>query len=344
MRFGTGSAARTGQRRRQAQRHTTLKRGGAEYRERRGGAVTVGGYLNHHWQCIGHSLGYITRTPLASLMTLAIIGISLALPAGMYVLLKNVQHVSAGWNSSVQISLFLKQDVGGDGAQRLLHKLQDTPGIDAVEYISPDQALREFRRSSGFGNALNSLTSNPLPAVMVVHPSAEQSHPGAIQSLLRRLRAFPEVDLANLDMQWVERLYTVMDIVKRGVLIVAGLLGVGVLLIVGNTIRLAIHNRREEIEVKKLIGATNAFIRRPFLYYGCWYGVLGGVAACGLVNLSLWSLQGPVQQLSLLYGGGIRLEVLGIGAGMAVVGFATLLGYLGAWLAVGRHLSAIEPV
>lgn len=342
MRYRT-SAARQIQRRPQAQLQTQPKRPQVKRGERRPASVSLGSYFVHHWKCMGHSLGYLTQTPLASLMTLAVIAITLALPVGMYVLLKNVQHVSAGWNNTVQVSLFLKQDVDADGARRLARRLQDSEGVAAVDYISPDQAMDEFRQFSGFGDALNALPSNPLPGVLVVHPRVDQGRPGAVEGLVQRLRGLPQVDLANLDMQWVERLYAAMDIAKRGVLIVAGLFGVGVLLIVGNTIRMAIQNRREEIEVKKLVGATNAFIRRPFLYYGCWYGALGGAGACVLVNVSLWLLQGPIQRLSLMYGGAIHLQTLDFAAAAAVLGGATLLGFLGAWLAVGRHLSAVEP-
>jgi len=304
---------------------------------------SLGSYLTHHWRCLGHSMGYIVKTPLASLMTVAVIGISLALPAGMYVLLQNVQDVTAGWNSAVQISLFLKEDAGTGAARDLARTLQGMDGIKAVDYISPAQALAEFRRASGFGDALDALQDNPLPPVLIVHPAPDHSGPGAVQALVKRLQTLPQVDLVNLDMQWVKRLYAIMELAKRGILIVAGLFGIGVLLIVGNTIRLAIENRREEIEIKKLIGATNAFIRRPFLYYGCWYGVLGGASACLFVAGSLWLMQGPVQRLSLFYGANFDLHPLGIGTAGAVLGAATLLGYAGAWLAVGRHLSAIEP-
>lgn len=342
MRYGT-QTARTAPRRRGAEARPAPARHRLVRKEGAASSTSVAGYLVHHWRCLGHSMGYIARTPLASLMTVAVIGISLALPAGMYVLLNNVRHVTAGWDSAVQISLFLKKDVGTEAARRLMDELKGMGGVGAVEYISPSQALDEFRRFSGFGDALQALQSNPLPAVLVVHPSAVQSRPGDIRSLAARLRAFPQVDQANLDMQWVERLYAVMDIAKRAILIVAGLFGIGVLLIVGNTIRLTIHNRREEIEIKKLIGATNAFIRRPFLYYGWWYGVLGGVAACALVDTGVWLMQGPVQRLSLFYGGNFTLHALDLEATCVVLLCATLLGYLGAWLAVGRHLNAIEP-
>lgn len=288
-------------------------------------------------------MGYIVRTPLASLMTVAVIGISLALPAGMYVLLRNVQDVTAGWDGAVQISLFLKKGAAAKDARDLAVTLQGMDGIRAVDYISPAQALDEFRRASGFGDALDALKDNPLPPVLIVHPAPDRSGPAAVRALVKRLRTLPQVDLVNLDMQWVRRLYAIMELVKRGILIVAGLFGIGVLLIVGNTIRLAIENRREEIQVKKLIGATNAFIRRPFLYYGCWYGLLGGASACLFVEGSLWLMQGPVQRLSLFYGAPFDLHTLGAGTAGAVLGAATLLGYCGAWLAVGRHLSAVEP-
>lgn len=342
MRYGTGSAARV-VRQRPPSEPPPLRRPQVSRREKPPVTASLGGYFVHHWRCAGHSLGYIARTPLASLMTIAVIGISLALPAGMYVLLKNVQDVSAGWDGSVQISLFLKKGVDGDAAQRLAGRVRRMTGVAAVDYISPAQALEEFRRNSGFGGALDALQSNPLPAVLIVHPGPDQSRPEAIKALVKRLGALEGVDLANLDMQWVERLYAIMGIVKRGIFIVAGLFGVGVLLIVGNTIRLVIQNRREEIQVKKLIGATDAFIRRPFLYFGCWYGLLGGLGAWLIVAAGMWLLQGPVQHLSLLYGETLRLHTLGATTAVMMVAVATVLGYLGAWLAVGRHLSAIEP-
>lgn len=305
--------------------------------------TALGGYWGHHWQSLRHSLGQLMAAPVASLMTVAVIGISLALPSGLYVLLNNVQQVSGAWEHSVQISLFLKKEVDGDAARALAQELQTLEAINAVDYISPRQAMQEFRQFSGFGDVLNALPDNPFPPALVVYPAAGARQPGAVEPLLQHLRDMPEVELANADMQWLERLFAVMEVAQRGVLILAALFALGVLLIVGNTIRLAILNRREEIEIKKLIGATNAFVRRPFLYTGCWYGVFGGLFACILVYGSLWLLQGPVQRLTQLYGGGLSLSTLEPGTALAVVLAATTLGYLGAWLAVGRHLSAIEP-
>lgn len=318
--------------------------GGASLRLRRKlslhGPVT---YLQRHLQVFLGSLGRLSRTPLSSLMTATVIGITLALPTGLYVVLHNVQELSGGWQGTTRISVYLKQDIGADRAQALAAKLRARPGVADVRYISPEEGLKEFRRASGFGAALDALTSNPLPPVLVVQPALGERDPQQVQGLLDALRQLPEVDMAQLDMRWVERLYAFMALAQRGVSVVAAMLALAVLLVVGNTIRLDIQNRREEIEITKLVGGTDAFIRRPFLYSGLWYGLLGGVIAWLLVTVALWLLQGPVHRLALLYSSGFSLTALGAGASLKLLGGSALLGLLGSWLAVGRHLAEIEP-
>ncbi|MGE0370488.1 MAG: permease-like cell division protein FtsX [Gammaproteobacteria bacterium] len=300
-------------------------------------------YGEHHLQSLLDSLGRLTRNPVASAMTVAVIGIALALPTGLHVVLKNVQAVSTGWEDAAQISLFLRKNLREERLQKLVAELTAMPEVAVVTYVSPDEALEEFQRMSGFGEAVDALQQNPLPGVLIVQPSLTASAPAAVEGLLNRLRIHPDIEFAQLDMEWVKRLYAMMEIAKRGVAVLASVLALAVLLIVGNTIRLAIQNRRDEIEVQKLIGATDAFIRRPFLYSGFWHGLLGAMIAWLLVNVSLWVLSAPVERLSALYDSRFELGGLGLEATFYLMLFGVLLGFIGAWLAVDRHLRTIEP-
>lgn len=315
----------------------------APARPRRGlfGAVRV--HLLRHLQVLFYSLGQLSRQPFATLMTAAVIGIALALPAGLHLILKNVQQLSGGWDGGAQISLFLKQSVDDRQARTLLRQIRALPEVAEVRYISRSQALEEFRRQSGFGDALTALKDNPLPSVLIIRPRPEASSPSASENLLQRLRRYPAVDLAQLDLQWVKRLYVIMELVRRGVVVLAVLLAMAVLLVIGNTIRLAIQNRRDEIVVMKLIGGTDAFIRRPFLYTGFWYGLFGGLLAWLLVSLSLSILAGPIERLAGLYQSQFQLSGLDFTATAWLLLASIGLGLAGSWLAVGRHLRTIEP-
>ncbi len=299
-------------------------------------------YATRHAQVLLSTLGRLYRNPLTSLMTAAVIGIALALPTGLFVALANVQQISGGFDSAARITLFLRASVDDSQAAGIAKQLAGRPGITKTHAVTRAQALEEFRQLSGFGVALDALDENPLPAVIVVQPAADAT-PETVQALLDRLKLMPEVDLAQLDMQWVKRLYAFLALGRRGILLIAALLGLSVLLIVGNTIRLDIQNHREEIEVTKLIGATDAFVRRPFLYSGFWYGLGGGLIAWLLVSGALSLLRGPVQQLAGLYGSDFTLAALGTGATLKLLAISTVLGLLGSWLAVGRHLNAIQP-
>ncbi len=300
-------------------------------------------YLLRHAQVFFYSLGQLTRTPVATFLTVAVIGITLALPAGLYVAIENVQRLASGWEDNGQISLFLKQDVPGAAIEKLADKIRRLPAVSWVDYVSREAALTEFKRLSGFGEALNALERNPLPAVLVVHPAATHAHPDKLQALLKDLRRFNEVDIAQIDLDWVRRLHAMLELARQGVLILAAGLAIAVLLIIGNTIRLAVLNRRDEIEITKLIGGTNAFIRRPFLYTGTLQGLLGALLAWLLVGLGLLLLADPINDLAGLYGSRFEAENLGILATLALIGSGGLLGWLGSRLAVGRHLRAIEP-
>ena len=300
-------------------------------------------YLLRHLQVFFYSLGEMARAPFAAFMTIAVIGISLALPAALYTLLANVQRAGGGWSQGARISLFLDLGTPRVTAENLAVQIRAMPGVASVRYISPAAALREFKRLSGFGNTLNLLDSNPLPAVLVVHPADHAARARAVRALADALGRLPGVKLAQFDLEWVRRLDAILRLAQRGVVILAGLLGIAVLLVVGNTIRLAILSRRPEIEVIKLIGGTDRFIRRPFLYTGLFQGLFGGILAWILVTLSLALLASPVRDLAGLYGSGFTLTGLGPRAGLVLLLGGAGLGWAGSRLAVSRHLRDIEP-
>jgi cell division transport system permease protein len=300
-------------------------------------------YFTHHLRVMITTLGQMWSAPVSTLMTSAVIGIALAMPAGLYVLLGNLKQLASGWEGAAQISVFLKKSVSEDRVRALSERLRGWEGIDELRYISPGQALNEFRESSGFGEVLDRLDENPLPGVLVIRPSPGNTEAVQLEVLLGRLQQLNEVDMAQLDLEWVRRLNGLIEVGQRGVLLLGGLLGLAIILVVGNTIRLTIFNRREEILVTKLIGATDSFIRRPFLYGGFWYGVIGALIAWLLVSLFIGLLNGPVSRLAVLYSSDFSLDSLGLNATILLLTVGILLGYLGSWLAVGRHLKAIEP-
>lgn len=299
--------------------------------------------LTLHLYTLLSSLGRLYRSPVSSGMTVAVIGIALSLPAGLYVTWSNVQALSRGWQDLGQVALFLEREAAGEQAQALTAELRRRDGIEKVRHLSPDEALADFRRLSGFGEAVEILQRNPLPPVLILQVDAKWRKPEHARPWLSELERLPSVDFAQFDMQWLIRFNAIMAIAQRAIYVVAGLFGLAVLLIVGNTIRLDIQNRREEIEVTKLVGASNGFVRRPFLYGGAWYGLLGGLLAVGLVYAALELLSGPVQSLAAAYEASFRLSGLDMRASAALLSASTLAGLLGARLAVGRHLAAVEP-
>jgi cell division transport system permease protein len=277
------------------------------------------------------------------MMTIAVIAIALALPVGMYIALTNIGQLSSGWDGSTQISLFLHTSVTEDDAQKLMQRLEKHKNIKKIELIDKETGLEQFKEISGFGDALKYLDSNPLPIVLVIHPKTQTDEPDRTTALVEELGKNPLVELAQLDVQWVKRLYTFLEIANRGILVISSMLAIAVLLVIGNTIRLDIQNRREEIEVSKLIGASDAFIRRPFLYTGLWYGIFGGVVAWFITLISLFLMEDPIHKLALLYHSEFRLSGLGFSNTLILILISCLLGLTGSWLAVSRHLKEIEP-
>ena len=300
-------------------------------------------YVRRHAQVSLDSLGRLYRSRLATLMTAAVIGIALALPSGLYLLLDNLGRLSGSWDGQVSLSVFLHDTVTTKAATALAQRIDDWDEVGEVQLITPEQALSEFGARSGLGDVLEALDQNPLPTVLVITPASEQLSPDAAAQLRNRLGQLPETALAQLDLEWVQRLTAMLEIAQRGILVVSALLALAVLLVIGNTIRLEIQNRRDEIVVTKLIGATNGFVRRPFLYSGIWYGFLGAIIAWLLVSAGFWLLSAPVARLAGLYQSDFNLQTQPLQLLVLLAAGGLLLGLLGSWLAVGRHLSAIEP-
>lgn len=313
-------------------------------RLRRGKPPTVNrlsAYLLHHLQSLLFSLGKIYQAPATTVMTVAVIGITLSLPGGFYLFLKNIDAISGDFRSSTQISLYLDLKTSEKQARALQAEIADMDNVAATRFISREQALEDFRRNSGFGKSIDTLSSNPLPHTIVVEPGEVDTF--TVRNLLNRLQAMPEVEIAKLDTEWLERLYTIIEIAKRSVAIVTILFAFAVLLIIGNTIRLDIQNRYQEIIVTKLIGATDAFIRRPFLYGGIWYGLLGGILSWLIVEIGYLAISGPLERLNLLYKSEMNLITFSFQDFIVLIASSTLLGLAGSWIAVARHLNQIEP-
>ncbi|PIE41801.1 MAG: cell division protein FtsX [Gammaproteobacteria bacterium] len=298
-------------------------------------------YKNHHKEVAKSSLGRLLGTPLSTLMTILVIAIALALPMGLYVMLKNAQSLSRDWDGTAQISLYLKLQTRESAGRALADKLARRADIAKTQFISKEQALEEFIALSGFGNLLSEVGDNPLPPVVVVYPVARDLQKAEV--LQQELAKLPQVDDAQLDAQWVRRLHAILDLAEHIVLALALGLSLAVLLVIINTIRLAIESRRDEIVIVKLVGATDAFVQRPFLYTGLWYGLGGGIVALLIIQSVLFWVDSPVAKLADLYSSAFNLTGLGIGPTLALLLTSSGLGWLGAWWAVRQHLKSIEP-
>jgi cell division transport system permease protein len=307
----------------------------------RSGSPVSNWFRLHISTCVG-ALGRLARQPFASLLTVLVIAVTLALPASLHLVIKNAQLISNNWENALDFSVYLKSNVTLNDATRLASLIEQRADVAHVTLISAQEALEEFKSASGFGNALDHLKTNPLPHTLVVRPSGANTEQSMIL-LHEELGNLPEADLVQLDTEWVQRFHAILNILRRAIAIGAGLLGVAIVVIIGNTIRLDIQNRREEIEVTKLIGASNAFVRRPFLYSGLWYGLGGGLLALALVAYGLYALEQPVRRLAGLYNSAFTVLDLDLTESLIIVAIGVLLGLAGSWLAVARHMRRIEP-
>ena len=291
-------------------------------------------YLRLHLQVFLAALGEMARSPLASLMTIAVIGITLAFPAGLFIGVRQIDALAAGIDTGQRVSVFLRADTSVAAIDKLQTQWRALPGVKRVEYISPAQALADFKARSGLADAIDGLERNPLPPTVVLTPADAT----AAATVASAVREHPAVESVLLDAAWVQRLQAIVDLAQRVLGILAVLLSLAVALIVGNTIRLAVLNRQAEIEIVKLVGGTAAFVRRPFLYSGGLYGLLGGLFASALLAVAFLLLRSPLATLAELYGRAPTLELFSGREWAAFLAGALLLGLTGARLAVARHL------
>jgi cell division transport system permease protein len=300
-------------------------------------------WLERHAQTLVASLGRLVRAPFATLLTVAVIGLALALPACLYLVIENARSVTANFQDSVQVSVYLAIGVKADEARRIADEIASRDDVAQALLVTPDEGLEEFRKLSGFGDALKALADNPLPYAIIVRPARGFDGPVAVDGITGDLKAIKNVDIVQVDTEWVRRLQAILDVLRRIVQVAAALFAAGVLAVVGNTIRLDINSRRDEIEVTKLVGGSNAFVRRPFLYAGFWYGFAGALVAWVTVEIAVGGIRGPVARLAAEYGSAFGLVGLDAGAVLALLGSGTLLGWLGAWVSATYHLRQIEP-
>lgn len=282
-------------------------------------------------------------TPFATVMAWLVIAIALSLPTGLNLAVDNLKALGEHWDGGVSASLFLDPRIDERRAKQLVETLRERDDVAEATYISQQQALQEFERVSGLDNVLSYLDDNPLPSVLVVTPADLNMTSAASERFLETMASIPGVESVQLDMQWVNRLQQILQLFDRLATVLAALLALGVVLVIGNTVRMTIEQRRDEIVVAKLVGASDSFVQRPFLYAGAWYGLGGGVLACMIVWVASGWLSGPIEALADAYQASFYAQGLGPLAALGVCAVGVLMGLLGSAIAVFKHLREIEP-
>jgi cell division transport system permease protein len=300
-------------------------------------------WLLSHRRAFTFALTEFMRMPIANFITVCVIGIAIALPLGFFVLLQNLQFVDSTWSASAPtISLYLKSNTAQSDIDSMMQSLKANEEIAKVTYISPDQGLKTFEKNTPFSNVMQLFQNNPIPSVITVLPAPHYQNPTAINTLFSTLKALPFVDIAQLDMNWVTRLFDVITIGKKITNALSILFGIGVILIIGHTLRTSLSSHINEIQVMRLIGATNAYIRRPLLYRGILYGLLGGIIAWILINLFLSALQSPVSRLAQTYRAPFELHMISFSLGTTVLFFSILAGFISAFFITTQFLNQPE--
>jgi cell division transport system permease protein len=295
-------------------------------------------YIRNHIRAVIAALEQLTQKPLATLLTLLVIGIALALPTALYVFMQNVQTIGTNWNNGNQVSLYLKPNIDKTQLDNLIKQIKILPEVANVRYVSPEEGLQEFKSQTQLNEVFALLDSNPLPGVLLVQANITAKSTTVLANLAEQLKNKMGVESVQVDMAWLKRLYAIALVGKYLIAILAGLLGVGVLLITGHTIHLATQTARQEINILQWIGATKTFIRRPFLYAGIFYGFLGGIIAWLLVAAALWEIDHPIKELTQLYGNYFVLQGITLKITLYLLMMSMALGLLGAWLAVSQHV------
>lgn len=299
-------------------------------------------WLRHHARALTGTLRKLVAFPFATAFNVMVLGIALALPAGLYVGIANLQSAARNAAPEPQLTVFMALDATPADVREIDTRLKKHAPVAHLRYVPREQALEEMKRASGMAGITDGLGQNPLPDAFVI--DARDSSPSALQGLRAELAGWPKVASVQLDAEWAQRLDAVLRLGRLALMLLATLLAFALVAVTFNTIRLQILTQREEIEVATLIGATPAFVRRPFLYFGALLGLLGGLAACALVWIALSVLNGALTELSLLYGARWTLRYLSPVDAASLLIFAAALGLLGAWLSVARHLADAKPL
>lgn len=299
----------------------------------------IGHWLTQHRLALTQVLLRLWRNPLSLLMMAAVIGVTLALPAMLYVILGSLQRFAGDLDTPPQISLFLAADVSADASKALTQRLEQHPAVASYRFIARDDAWRELQQSSGLADVASGLEQNPLPDAFVIHMNSED--PAAMERLQQEMQQWPGVEHAQLDAAWLKRLNSLLQLGNQLALVIAALLGFALLVVTGNSIRLQFMTQRDEIELSRLIGATDRFIRRPFLYAGTLYGVAGGLAALLIVAATVWLFNQSIAELARTYAADFRLAMPGAEIAIALAGGSAILGWIGSYWAASRSLAEI---
>tara|TARA_B100000686_G_C16597797_1_gene866984 strand:- start:123 stop:1040 length:918 start_codon:yes stop_codon:yes gene_type:complete len=298
-------------------------------------------YVDLHYKNFLEALQRIKQQPVGNLMTIVVIGIALALPTGLRVMVNNLSMISESWNSATDFTVYLEMSIDEKSANDLARDIEQRSGVGDVVLITREEALADFQEYSGFGEALDTLGENPLPHALIISPADGAN--SNISELAKTLNAMEETNLVQFDTAWIDRLRSILELTLRVVDIVTVLFGFGVVVVIGNTIRLEINNRQDEIEVTKLVGGSNGYVRRPFLYSGLWFGFAGALIAILIIWGILGLLSSPARSVAQLYESGFRLIGPNFKETLALIGMGTFLGWAGAAVATIRHLRDADP-
>jgi len=299
-------------------------------------------YKDLHAHALFSSLGRIVAAPFNSIMTISVLAIAISFVSGFHILEVNIEQLEGHLEASNQISLFLRDDVSDVHANKLAESIRLNSNVQNVKLITREEAAAEFQTYSGFGSAINELEKNPLPIVLQVLPKKSLEDRRELEVLQKEFQQSPEVDIAQMDLQWIERLYSIISIVKLFASLLNILLVAAVLLIIGNTVRIELHNRRDEIVIERLVGATNSFIRRPFLYAGFWIGFISGISAWFIVTLLMLIIRQAVEKLSSLYGGSFHMLFLSVTDTLVLIFISSLLGVLASWVVLSYQMHSTK--
>jgi cell division transport system permease protein len=300
-------------------------------------------WVLRHLQAFLGTAGHLARAPLATLLTIVVMALAMALPQSLQVLVESARSATGDLAGAISMSVYFKPDTSEEKAQQLTRQARARKGVARAQLITASEALQEFRDKAGFGAALDALDHNPLPHTLVVTPATGAASPAAVENLRAFLAAWPETELVQLDAEWVNRFNALLNVLWSVLLVISALLSAAVIAVVGNTIRLEIQNRRSEIEVIKLVGGSNAFVRRPFLYTGALYGLLAALLAWLIVAMCLLALRSSVGQMAHAYGSEFNLRGASWRQLLGLVCGGVALGWFGALVATTRHLVKIRP-